>query len=101
MLALAGLCSGWSLASWAFTPGVNAALATNAGEHRDVALAMNMTACNVGIAAGSALGGLVVATSGVRNTLLLGAAMLAIAIVLVIVPLGAPRQSPQPGARYS
>jgi DHA1 family putative efflux transporter-like MFS transporter len=91
----------WSLASWAFTPGVNAALATNAGEHRDVALAMNMTACNVGIAAGSALGGLVVATSGVRNTLLLGAAMLAIAIVLVIVPLGAPRQSPQPGARYS
>jgi DHA1 family inner membrane transport protein len=88
----------WGIASWAYSPSVNHALAEAAGDHRDVALALNMTAFNLGIACGSGLGGAIIATSGVGNTVLAGAALL---IVGLSVALWLPRRSPRPAARYS
>ena len=45
----------WNLASWAYSPAINGALAAVGGDARDTALALNMTAFNVGIAGGSPL----------------------------------------------
>ena len=45
-----------------------------------------MTAFNLGIALGSALGGVVIATGDVRNTLLLGLLMLGFALLIVLLP---------------
>jgi predicted MFS family arabinose efflux permease len=72
----------WGIVSWAFAPAVNHALAKAAGNHRDVALALNMTAMNLGIAAGSAIGGAIVATSGVANVVSAGAVLLALAFAI-------------------
>jgi DHA1 family inner membrane transport protein len=76
----------WSFASWALSPGMNVALAERAGAHRDVALALNMTAFNLGIALGSAVGGVVIASGDVRNTLVLGLVMLGAALAIVLLP---------------
>jgi DHA1 family inner membrane transport protein len=88
----------WGVASWAFSPSVNHALAEAGGDHRDVALALNMTAFNLGIAAGSALGGAVISATGVADTVIAGAVLLALGL---IVALWLPRQSPLPAAHYS
>ncbi len=82
----------WNLASWAYSPAINGALAAVGGEARDTALALNMTAFNIGIAAGSALGGFVIDTSSVANVLVLGTAMLIVAFTLAL-----PRMSRSPG----
>jgi DHA1 family purine base/nucleoside efflux pump-like MFS transporter len=74
----------WNLASWAYSPAINGALAAVGGNARDTALALNMTAFNIGIAAGSALGGLIVDASGIANILMLGTAMLIVAFVLAL-----------------
>ena len=89
---------GWGIASWAYSPSVNHALAEAAGDQRDVALALNMTAFNLGIACGSALGGAIIATSGIANVVVAGAALLAVAL---IVAIWLPRRSPPRAARYS
>jgi predicted MFS family arabinose efflux permease len=90
----------WAIASWAYSPSVNVELAASTGEQRDVALALNMTAFNLGIAGGSALGGAVIVTSGIANVVLLGALLLVPALVLSAT-LPARRQLPPPTARYS
>jgi DHA1 family purine base/nucleoside efflux pump-like MFS transporter len=82
----------WALASWGYSPSVNHALAVAAGDQRDIAFALNMTAFNLGIAGGSALGGVVIATSGVANVVVLGGVLLAIAFAIAL-PL--PRAQPQ------
>jgi DHA1 family purine base/nucleoside efflux pump-like MFS transporter len=82
LLAIALLFSLWAIASWAYSPAVNVELSANTGEQRDVALALNMTAFNLGITCGSGLGGLVIATSGIADVMLLGAALLVPAFVL-------------------
>jgi DHA1 family inner membrane transport protein len=74
----------WGVASWAFSPGVNHALAQAAGDQRDIALALNLTAINVGIAAGAAIGGAIVATTGVADVVYGGAALLAVALAIAI-----------------
>jgi predicted MFS family arabinose efflux permease len=43
-----------------------------------------MTAFNIGIAAGSALGGVVIDTSSIANVLVLGTAMLIVAFALAL-----------------
>ena len=80
-VALLGL---WNLASWAYSPAINGALASVGGDARDTALALNMTAFNLGIAGGSALGGFVIDTSSIANVLVLGSAMLTIAFALAL-----------------
>jgi DHA1 family purine base/nucleoside efflux pump-like MFS transporter len=82
----------WAVSSWAAAPSINHALATASGDQRDVALALNMTACNLGIAGGSALGGIVIATSGVADIVTLGAVFL-VAGFAIALPL--PRSQPQ------
>ena len=94
----AALFIAWGIASWAFSPSVNHALADAGGEHRDVALALNMTAFNFGIAAGSALGGAIITASGVAETVVAGAVLLALAVTLA---LWLPRQSRQPAVHCS
>jgi predicted MFS family arabinose efflux permease len=88
----------WGIASWAFSPSVNHALAEAGGDQRDVALALNMTAFNLGISAGSGLGGAIIGATGVGDTVVAGAALL---VVGVIVALWLPRRSPPPAAHYS
>ncbi len=90
----------WAIASWAYSPSVNVELAASTGEQRDVALALNMTAFNLGIAGGSALGGVVIVTSGIANVVLLGALLLVPALVLSAT-LPARRQSSPPSVHYS
>ena len=90
----------WAIASWAYSPAVNVELSTHTGEGRDVALALNMTAFNLGIAGGSALGGVVIATNGVANIVWLGAALLLPALVLSAALPTRRRLRPR-GARYS
>jgi predicted MFS family arabinose efflux permease len=90
----------WAIASWAYSPAVNVELSTHTGEQRDVALALNMTAFNLGIAGGSALGGVVIATNGVANVVWLGAALLVPALVLSAA-LPTRRRLRPPDARYS
>jgi DHA1 family purine base/nucleoside efflux pump-like MFS transporter len=90
----------WAIASWAYSPAVNVELSANTGEQRDVALALNMTAFNLGIACGSGLGGAIIATSGIANIVWLGAALLVPALVLSAA-LPTRRQSPPPAPRYS
>ena len=90
----------WAIVSWAYSPAVNVELASNTGEQRDVALALNMTAFNFGIAAGSGLGGAVIAASGVANVMLLGAVLLVPALALSAW-LPTRRRSPRPDARCS
>jgi predicted MFS family arabinose efflux permease len=90
----------WAIASWAYSPAVNVELSAHTGEQRDVALALNMTAFNLGIAGGSVLGGVVIATSGIANIVWAGAALLLPALALsATLPLR--RQQPPPDARYS
>jgi DHA1 family inner membrane transport protein len=72
----------WAIASWAYSPAVNVELSAHTGEQRDVALALNMTAFNLGIAGGSVLGGVVIATSGIANIVWAGAALLLPALAL-------------------
>lgn len=74
----------WNLASWAYSPAINGALAAVGGNARDTALALNMTAFNIGIAAGSALGGLIIDASGIANILVLGTAMLVVAFAFAL-----------------
>jgi DHA1 family inner membrane transport protein len=74
----------WNLASWAYSPAINGALAAVGGDARDTALALNMTAFNIGIAAGPALGGVVIDTSSIANVLVLGTAMLIVAFALAL-----------------
>jgi predicted MFS family arabinose efflux permease len=100
LFVMAVLFSLWAIVSWAYSPAVNVELASNTGEQRDVALALNMTAFNLGIAAGSGLGGAVIAASGVANVMLLGAALLVPAWALSAW-LPPRRQSPQPAAHCS
>ena len=90
----------WAIASWAYSPAVNVELSAHAGEQRDVALALNMTAFNLGIACGSALGGAVIATSGVANIVWAGAALLVPALALS-TRLPRRRQLPPQDARCS
>jgi DHA1 family inner membrane transport protein len=90
----------WAIASWAYSPAVNVELSAHTGEQRDVALALNMTAFNLGIAGGSALGGVVIATSGVANIVWLGAALLVPALALSAA-LPTRRRLQPPDARYS
>lgn len=89
---MAGLFLAWGLVSWALSPGVNHSLSQAAGEERDVALALNMTAFNLGIAAGSGLGGAIIAASGIANVVTAGAVLLAIAFAIAL-PL--PRAQPR------
>lgn len=90
----------WAIASWAYSPAVNVELSAHAKEGRDVALALNMTAFNLGIAGGSALGAVVIATIGIANIVWLGAALLVPALVLSAA-LPTRRQLQPPDARYS
>jgi predicted MFS family arabinose efflux permease len=90
----------WAIVSWAYSPAVNVELSTHTGEQRDVALALNMTAFNLGIAGGSALGGAVIATGGIANIVLLGAALLFPALILGSM-LPARARSQPPNARCS
>jgi predicted MFS family arabinose efflux permease len=91
----------WAVASWAAAPSVNNALASAAGDQRDVALALNMTACNLGIAGGSALGGIVIATTGVAGIVSLGAAFLIVGFAIALpLPRSLPQERP-PAARCS
>ena len=90
--ALVAIFVVWAVASWAAAPAINHGLAIAAGEQRDVALALNMTACNLGIAGGSALGGAVIATRGVAWIVILGAVLLAIAYAIAV---GLPRAQPR------
>jgi MFS transporter, DHA1 family, purine base/nucleoside efflux pump len=90
----------WAVASWAYSPSVNVELSASTGEQRDVALALNMTAFNLGIAIGSALGGAVIVITGIPNVVLLGAALLVPALLLSAT-LPARLQSQPQGARYS
>ena len=82
----------WGVASWAFSPSVNHALAQAAGDQRDIVLALNMTAFNIGIFAGSALGGGIIAVAGVTDLVTGGGVLLAITFVLAL-PL--PRAQPR------
>jgi predicted MFS family arabinose efflux permease len=100
LLAIAMLFALWAISSWAYSPSVNVALSAASGEQRDVALALNMTAFNLGIACGSALGGAVIAASGVANVVWLGAAFLVPALALSAA-LPARRRSPLRDARCS
>jgi predicted MFS family arabinose efflux permease len=98
LAAASALFVAWGVTSWAYSPSVNHALADAAGEHRDVALALNMTAFNLGITCGSAIGGAIIATSGVANIVFAGAGLLAVAL---IVAYWLPQRSLQPAAHYS
>lgn len=82
----------WGIASWACAPGMNHALAQTAGDQRDIALALNMTALNLGIAAGSAIGGAIVAMTGVAGVVTGGAILLALAFVIAVPLPRAQRQ---------
>jgi DHA1 family purine base/nucleoside efflux pump-like MFS transporter len=90
----------WAIASWAYSPSVNVELSASTGEGRDVALALNMTAFNLGIAGGSALGGAVIVTSGISNVVVLGAVLLVPALALSLT-LPARRRLPPPSEHCS
>jgi predicted MFS family arabinose efflux permease len=92
LLLMAPIFIVWAVSSWACSPAINHSLAAEAGDQRDLALALNMTAFNLGIAGGSALGGLVIATSGIANIVVLGAALLAAALAFAAtLPRALPR----------
>jgi DHA1 family purine base/nucleoside efflux pump-like MFS transporter len=91
----------WGVVSWAFAPAVNHALAKAAGDHRDIALALNMTAMNLGIAAGSGIGGAIIATSDVANIVAGGAVLLAIAFAIAVPLPQGQRQARPPAAHCS
>ena len=79
--------AGWALTSWAFSPAVNRQLGIAAGDATDIALALNLTAFNIGIALGSALGGVTIALAGIARLPLAAAALVAIAwLVALPVP---------------
>ncbi len=100
LFVMAIVFSLWAIASWAYSPAVNVELSANTGEARDVALALNMTAFNLGISAGSGLGGAVIAASGIANIMWLGAALLVPALVLSAW-LPTRRRLPPPAERCS
>jgi DHA1 family inner membrane transport protein len=76
----------WALTSWGFGPAVNRQLDIAAGAARDVALAFNLTAFNIGIAAGSALGGVTIALAGIARLPWTAAALCAVALVAAVRP---------------
>ncbi|MFK7837278.1 MAG: MFS transporter [Sulfitobacter sp.] len=63
-VVLAAICFCWSLFGWAFMAGQQMRLITLAGGQAPVVLALNAAAIYIGAAAGSAIGGFVIATFG-------------------------------------
>lgn len=74
----------WALTSWAFAPAVNRLLDANAGDAREIVLALNLTAINLGIAAGSALGGAAIALAGIGSIALTATALCALALLVAL-----------------
>ncbi len=70
----------WALTSWGFAPAVNRQLAEGAQGAPEIGLALSLTAFNAGIAIGSAVGGVVIATAGPLALPGAGAAILTIAL---------------------
>ncbi len=79
----------WALTSWGFAPAVNRQLEQDAREMRDVAFALNLTAFNIGIAGGSALGGAAIAVGGISNVPYAAAALCAVAFGVAATGLAA------------
>lgn len=75
----------WGLAGWAFNPPMNARLLRLAGDAGTEAVALNSSALFVGIAAGGALGGVVLEAEGVPAVLLTAIAIGSVALVLLAV----------------
>ena len=74
----------WATASFAFIPAVHCRILTLGGDVADIASSLDISAFNVGIALGAAIGGLVVGTGSVRAVALVGAVIAAGALVLVL-----------------
>jgi DHA1 family inner membrane transport protein len=72
----------WALTAWGFGPVVTRRLDDEAGPARGIALALNLTAFNIGIAAGSAVGASVIIVSGVRALPLVAASLTLIAYLI-------------------
>jgi DHA1 family inner membrane transport protein len=93
----------WALTSWGFGPAMNRQLEHVAGEARDVAFALNLTAFNVGIAAGSALGGSVIAVAGIASIPFAAATLCGVAFAVTFLgvrsPIREPRHEAMPRAR--
>lgn len=77
----------WGLSSWAFTSAQQYRLLKLAPEASDLALSLNLSAFNVGIAAGSGLGGFVVSQSGAREAAWAGSLVVMVAFGLMLVSM--------------
>ncbi len=83
----------WGVAAWAFVPPLQSLLLSEAPDQSGVALSLNNSAFQGGIALGGAMGGYVLVQSGVEVLPLIGAVIVAIAFVVVVLITRHPRPS--------
>lgn len=84
----------WSVAAWACGPSQQVRVASLDAKASGVLVGLNQSGMQIGIAAGSALGGLVAAVSGLAALPWLSAFVVAIALWLMLVLQGRNKDSP-------
>lgn len=80
-IATIALLAIWALSGWSFVTAVQTRIVEAAGPNGSMASALNISAFNVGIAAGAASGGVAVETLGLAHILAFGAAIALAAVV--------------------
>ena len=91
-LALIALC--WSVSGWAFMAGQQTRLIGAAGPQAPVVLALNAAAIYIGAAAGTAMGGLVIAGFGISAVGVAGGMAAAFALLHLLLSLRLPPKPP-------
>jgi len=81
----------WSLLSWAITPAQQIYLMESAPEVSDIQIGFNSSACHIGIAMGSYIGGVVIEQSSVLLNPLVGAFMALLSLVCAVYTITRPR----------
>lgn len=79
-----GLLAIWALSGWSFVTAVQTRIVEAAGPNGSMASALNISAFNVGIAAGAASGGMAVDTFGLTHIMAFGAAI----ALSALIPIG-------------
>ena len=82
----------WGLSSWSFTSAQQARLIGLAPTAAKLTLSLNLSFFNVGIAAGTGLGGILLNTTGVASLGLAGGLTITAALLLTILSFGITRQ---------
>lgn len=81
---LAGILIVWSIASWACGPSQQVRMASLDADASGVLVGLNQSAMQIGIAVGSACGGLAAGTAGLASLPWLSASIVAVALVLMV-----------------